>query len=73
MNRIREFLRKTGVLRKVLLTAAALLAGLAAGLLLSPFRSISMGNNCRQYVWNKRRRREEENDYHIKRRIHKGI
>lgn len=47
MNKIREFFAKDWSFEeKVLLTAAALLAGLAAGLLLSPFRSIRIGNNC---------------------------
>lgn len=47
MDRIREFFaRDWSFEEKVLLTTAALLAGIAAGLLLSPVRSISVGNNC---------------------------
>ena len=47
MNKIREFFAKDwSVEERVLLTVAALLAGLTAGFLLSPFKSIQIGNNC---------------------------
>ena len=61
MNRIREFFAKDWSFEeKVLLTAAAFLAGLATGLLLSPFRSISMGNNCANTYGTKEEGEEEE-------------
>ena len=61
MNRIREFFAKDWSFEeKVLLTAAALLAGMAAGLLLSPFRNISMGNNCGNTYGTKEEGEEEE-------------
>ncbi len=45
MEKVREFFAKDWTMEeKVLFTAAVLLAGIVAGLILAPFKSISFGN-----------------------------